>query len=136
MASGLSLNLRKMDADIRNIVNGVLKEYIELIYNEAMAQAPSVARGKYTVEVHPSLMRAEIWTEDDVAVYLEFGTGAYAAEYLSGKPSMMRDEAIKFFKTGKGKTPAKPYLFPTYYKYREDVLPEIDRRIQSYLDKL
>lgn len=101
-----------------------------------MARAPEEAKGKYTIDVHANEMRVELWTENEMAAYLEFGTGRHAARLLSGRPQQMRRDAMLFFKTGEGTLPAKPYLFPTYYKYKDKIPVEIDKRIQKYLDKL
>lgn len=136
MQSGLDRKLKSLPKAIQGIVNDVLKEYIERIYNEAMAKAPDAAKNAYTVEVFPAEMRVELWTENELAAYLEFGTGGYAVKLLSGKPQEMRYDAILFFKTGEGTLPAQPYLFPVYYKYKDQIPLEIDKRIQKYLDSI
>lgn len=136
MRSGFIDRLNDVPNAIRDIVNGVLKEYIEIIYNESQAKAPDEAKGKYTISVTPNQMRVELWTEDEMAAYLEFGTGRYAVKLLSGKPKEMSSDAILFFKTGEGTLPASPYLFPTYYRYKDKIAIEADKRIQRYLDKL
>lgn len=132
----LGLDLKHMDRNIRNIVNDALKHWIELIYTESMAKAPGGVRQMFTVDINTSEMRVELWTENELAAYLEFGTGGHAAALLSGKPIEMQSEAMKFFVSGKGKLEARPYLFTTYYKYAEQIPKDIDNRIQKYLDKL
>lgn len=136
MQSGLNRKLRDLPKAIQGIVNDVLKEYIERIYNEAMAKAPDAVKNAYTVEVFPAEMRVELWTENELAAYLEFGTGGHAVKLLSGKPQEMRYDAVLFFKTGEGTLPAQPYLFPVYYKYKDQIPLEIDKRIQKYLDSI
>ena len=90
----------------------------------------------FTVEINTTEMRAELWTENELAAYLEFGTGDHAAALLSGKPIEMQSEAVKFFVSGEGRLEAQRYLFTTYYKYSEQIPKDIDNRIQKYLDKL
>ena len=136
MQSGLSKRLNDLPSAITGIVNDVLKEYIERIYTEAMAKAPDKVRNSYTVEIHPNEMRVELWTEDEMAAYLEFGTGGHAVKLLSGNPQEMRYDAILFFKTGEGTLPAQPYLFPVYYRYKDQIPLEIDKRIQKHLDSI
>lgn len=136
MQSGLDRKLKNLPTAIRGIVNNALKEYIERIYNEAMAKAPDAAKHSYTVEIHPNEMRVELWTENELAAYLEFGTGGHAVKLLSGKPQEMSRDAMLFFKTGEGTLPAQPYLFPVYYKYKDQIPLEIDKRIQKYLDSI
>lgn len=53
-------------------------------------------------------------SNDDIAAYLEFGTGPYAKEYLSKKPQVIRDYAMTFFVNGRGRTAAHPYLIPSW----------------------
>lgn len=55
-------------------------------------------------------------TGEHMAAYLEFGTGRYAARYLSGKPSEMVAIARTFYVNGKGRMKEHPYLFPAYYQ--------------------
>lgn len=136
MRSGFSKRLNDLPRAITSIVNEVLKEYIERIYTEAMARAPESVRSSYRVEIHPNEMRVELWTENEMAAYLEFGTGGHAVKLLSGKPQEMRYDSVLFFKTGEGTLPAQPYLFPAYYRYKDQIPLEIDKRIQKYLDNI
>lgn len=68
---------------------------------------------------------AEVTANVDYAPYVEFGTGLYAKEYLAGKPTEMVQHAREFFETGKGRTPAQPFLFPAYYEQRPKIISRV-----------
>jgi HK97 gp10 family phage protein len=68
---------------------------------------------------------AEVTANVDYAPYVEFGTGLYAKEYLAGKPREMVEHAREFFKTGRGRRPAQPFLFPTYYEQRPKIIARV-----------
>lgn len=122
--------------EIEKIINSTIEEYGEKIYNEAMAGlgGASKIRGSFNLVKEPG--RVVIYTDNEIAAYIEFGTGAYAKEYLSGKPTEMVEEAMKFFVSGKGRLEAHPYLFPIYYKYKVKLMEDLDKRIQKYFNSL
>ena len=106
-----------------------------MVYGEAMSslKSPQV-RSSFRLEIGE--LRAEIWSDDVLAAYIEFGTGPFAAAYLGGKPNEMTEEAIKFYVNGQGNLPASPYLFPAFYKYRDEMARQMDREVQKYFDSL
>lgn len=55
---------------------------------------------------------ANVEVKVNYAQYVEFGTGAFARDYLASKDKDLRDYAMTFYETGKGRTPAQPFLFP------------------------
>ena len=64
------------------------------------------------------------------AQYLEFGTGAFAAEYLSTKDKDLREYAMTFFETGKGRIPAQPFLFPAAEAERPKHIERMRKALQ------
>ena len=53
-------------------------------------------------------------SKDDMAAYLEFGTGPYAERYLRGVEKEWQDLAWSFYVNGEGTLPEHPYLRPAY----------------------
>lgn len=128
--------LNRIDSDVENIIKATLLEYMQKIYSEAMSLLPPSAesiRSSFVFEVRDGGFRVSIYTDNEFAAYIEFGTGEFAKDYLSGKPEEMVAEAFQFFVSGDGKMPERPYLFKTYYKYREELILTLDRRIQTLL---
>ena len=50
------------------------------------------------------------------SAYVEFGTGIFAAGYVASLPPDLQAYAMQFFVNGKGRLPARPFLFPAYFK--------------------
>lgn len=48
------------------------------------------------------------------AAYLEFGTGQFAASYVSTLPTDLQEYAMTFFVNGKGHLPARPHIIPGF----------------------
>jgi phage gpG-like protein len=64
------------------------------------------------------------------AQYVEFGTGAFAAEYLSTKDKDLREYAMTFFETGKGRVTARPFLFPAAEAERPKHIERMRKALQ------
>jgi hypothetical protein len=52
----------------------------------------------------------------NLPVYLEFGTGVYAAAYVSSLPKEWQEAARKYFINGKGRTKVHSFLWPAWTK--------------------
>lgn len=61
----------------------------------------------------------------DYAAYVEFGTGLFASQYLSGMPKEIKTYAFTFYVNGKGRMPAQPFLIPAYLKYRKQFFKDM-----------
>lgn len=130
-------NMKGLENKIDKVIKDTLLEYANRILSESMSKlGNSAIASTFHLEVSENGYRVTIYTDNEIAAYIEFGTGDYAANYLSGQPDEVTDQAIKFFVTGEGTMPANPYLFPTYFKYKEEIIIEIDRRVQKLLDKV
>ena len=64
------------------------------------------------------------------AQYVEFGTGAFAAEYLATKDEDLRKYAMTFFETGKGRVTARPFLFPAAEAERPKHIERMRKALQ------
>ena len=82
-------------------------------------------RASITSEVDPAHPSANVHTTVFYAPYVEFGTGLYAKEYLSDKPSDLKRYAMEFFVNGKGRMPARPFLFPASEAERPQLLKRL-----------
>ena len=69
--------------------------------------------------------------ENNMAAYLEFGTGLSAREILAPYPQWIKDIAWKFFVTGQGTLKGKPYLYPNVLKG----IPVFQRELKTLIDK-
>lgn len=73
---------------------------------------------------------ANVEVKVNYAQYLEFGTGAFAAEYLATKDKDLREYAMTFFETGKGRMPAQPFLFPAAEAERPKHIERMRKALQ------
>lgn len=69
--------------------------------------------------------------ENNMAAYLEFGTGLSAREILAPYPTWIQEIARKFFITGRGTLKGKPYLYPNVLKG----IPVFQRELKELTDK-
>lgn len=128
--------LDKIDIEVDKIIKETLLFSANEILQDALSRLPvgsGNVKASFKVEVTDNGYVCTIFSDEEVAAYIEFGTGDYAKAYLAGKPQEIVDEAIKFFVNGKGKMPAQPYLFPTYLARRDKIVEVIDNKINEYL---
>ena len=73
---------------------------------------------------------ANVEVKVNYAQYVEFGTGAFAAEYLATKDKDLREYAMTFYETGKGRIPAQPFLFPAAEAERPKHIERMKKALQ------
>ncbi|NGM63504.1 HK97 gp10 family phage protein [Sphingobacterium sp. SGG-5] len=143
-AKGINDFQRKMSRlgkDIEKVISDTVMEFMRKILAEAMASLPAESshlKSSFKIEKEKTgdVYRVSIFSDEELAAYVEFGTGIWARAYLSGQPKEVVDEAIKFYINGKGTTFARPYLFPAYYRYLPFMERELDARVQLLFDRL
>ena len=73
---------------------------------------------------------ANVEVKVNYAQYVEFGTGAFAAEYLATKDKDLREYAMTFYETGKGRMPSQPFLFPAAEAERPKHIERMRKALQ------
>lgn len=68
---------------------------------------------------------------NDMAAYIEFGTGLSAQEILAPYPQWVKDVAMNFFVNGLGTLQGKPYLYNNFLKNVEKFKSDL----QALMDK-
>ena len=68
---------------------------------------------------------------NDMAAYIEFGTGLSAREILAPYPQWVKDIAMQFFVNGLGTLQGKPYLYNNFLKNVEKFKADL----QALMDK-
>lgn len=69
----------------------------------------SFDKDKMTASVHAGNV-----SKDNIAAYLEFGTGPYAERYVRKLSPVWQKYAMTFYVNGKGRTSEHPYLVPSF----------------------
>lgn len=59
------------------------------------------------------------------AAYVEFGTGVFAAAFVATLDPEIQKYAREFFVNGRGRLPARPYLFPAIEVQRLELLKRL-----------
>lgn len=125
-------SFRRYEREVEKTIKDTVKEFMQKVMADALANLPhgsQYLRATFHIEVTDEGYTAWVYSDDELAAYVEFGTGIWARAYLSGKPMEMKVEAIKFFINGKGTMFAQPYLFPAYYRYMGWFEPELKQRL-------
>lgn len=68
---------------------------------------------------------------NEMAAYIEFGTGLSAREILAPYPEWVRKIAIQFYVNGKGLLQGKPYLFNNFLVISERFKKELDELVKK-----
>lgn len=79
----------------------------------------------------PTDLTADVVSTSRISAYIEFGTGAFARAYLTGKPEWMRRYAWQFKRPRDGYSPARPFLFPAWEKERPRLIERIKRALSK-----
>lgn len=77
------------------------------------------------------LAEVGVWGDNDLAAYIEFGTGLSAREILAPYPQWIKDIAWTFKKKQDGTLKGSPYLFNNYLR----LIPEYQIKLKSILEK-
>jgi hypothetical protein len=88
--------------------------------------------GKVKGEVVGSDNGYRIWVDaGKLGAYIEFGTGEYAKDTLEDYNKEWRDLAYDFFVNGKGKLPARPYMYPSWVKNTTGLKDRLKKRMNK-----
>lgn len=75
-----------------------------------------------------------VFGENEIAAYVEFGTGLYAADLLKDYPQWIRDVAIQFYVNGLGTLKSSPYLFNNFLRIQEDFERELKKIVDGQVN--
>ncbi|MGM1431155.1 hypothetical protein ACS126_18010 [Sphingobacterium lactis] len=78
-------------------------------------------------------LKAEVgvWGDNNMAAYIEFGTGLSAREILAPYPQWVKDIAWTFKGDFDGSLKGSPYLYSNYFR----LMPEYQIKLKAILDK-
>lgn len=120
-----------MFQEVNNIIQEVFIEYANRILNESRNEF-QVAEWRSDGIVEVLQDGVTLAFSNEFMIFSEFGTGQFAKDYLSNKPQDIKDEAMKFYKNGLGKTIAEPIIYPLVIRYSEEIPKEIDKRVEDW----
>lgn len=131
MYSDIKIDLSKLDTS-------KFQKYIEAEFEAAALEAESFAKiaAPSDLGTHRNLIKGEAYKTptgvemslragSDYAAYLEFGTGVFAASYVSGLSPDLQAYAMSFFVSGKGRLPARPHVVPAFQKAVKNLIDHL-----------
>lgn len=116
---------------ISEIVDEVFLEYANRILNESRSSF-QVAEWRNDGLVEVSKDGVTLSFSNELMIFSEFGTGAFAAAYLADKPKDIKDEAMKFFKNGLGTMVSDPVIYPLVLRYVDEIPIEVSKRVEEW----
>ncbi|RAJ28870.1 hypothetical protein [Pedobacter cryoconitis] len=73
-----------------------------------------------------------IWVDaGKMGAYVEFGTGEYASGTLAAYNQEWRELARQFYVNGKGRLPARPYMYPAWVKNTTGLTDNLRKRMNN-----
>lgn len=122
--------IKNFSKDTEQIVHEELTVALDNIYNESLRKAPADMGGgggiRGSAYKDQKGLDGEVGYRNEYAPYIEFGTGSQV-----DIPQGLEEYAMNFYVSGKGRLPASPYLFPSWYKETVEFL----KRLRSQIDK-
>lgn len=137
MIKGAALTVKALEAYSKRVQDDVLdlvEETTQKIYNDARQLAPSAGdplatsygsqpnnsdiAGALYFDIKNKGFTGEIGINNNLGelpVFIEFGCGRSAANYVPSLPEDIQAIAITYYKNGRGTLLTKPFLLPAYF---------------------
>jgi len=136
---GLSKVLNDLKAKGKAVEDSVIKEVTTrgMAIEAEASRAANTISGKIAIDGNnKNPLKYEIqarwdFAGQDIAAYIEFGTGTYAGSTVQAYPQDVKDLAMTFYKNGQGRMPSRPYLIPTYLRNRQLFLNNLKKIVKG-----
>lgn len=146
-------NLKNAEEIIKDDVRDVIEKYVLIIQREAIRNAPGAGDqvpttygtqkietgiNQYIFAAFDATSKGMTGTvgieagATELAIYIEFGTGASAANYVPTLEPAMQAIAQKYYKNGKGTLIKQPFLLPAFYANQFKFLKELQQVLASH----
>lgn len=86
-----------------------------------------------SIEITQKDEKTSVIVEAPHSGYVEFGTGPFAADYVSELPEEWKDEARKFFVNGLGHSQAHPFFYPAVQRHVPELFPELEKEFKKLI---
>lgn len=122
--------IKNFGKESEEIVKEELTVTLDEIYNQALINSPADfgagggIRGSGYKDQNG--LDGEVGFKNQYAPYVEFGTGSQVQI-----PQGLEDYAMTFYVNGKGRLPARPFLFPAWFKESGEFM----KRIKEAMDR-
>lgn len=144
----LKKKLSKMSAKIQNEVKMQVLDSATQIELDAIRNAPTelfLINGKtvnkdgvdFGQKIDKTIIKngfaadVAVQGKSNIPIYIEFGTGTDAAQYVPTLPKDIQAYARTFYKNGKGRIKKQPYLIPAYLKESPIFIKELKKILKE-----
>lgn len=143
MAKGFTIDVSKtlgsIDSLKKKLLQGIddeLDDNAEAIAGNARSDVPKNLAGGGGLAGSISVVREKFLTRTVVAEkfyapFIEFGTGPYAAAYVTTLPADVQAYAMSFYVSGLGHMPAAPFMFPNVLRQMPILIEKIVKVIND-----
>jgi HK97 gp10 family phage protein len=143
MAGAFSINVLGLDNLLKRM-EAVSTETREKVYAEVEGAAYNIVENaarrvpkdmgqlSNAITVHPIDEKTfEVVAQKFYAPYVEFGTGAKAANYLASQDEELKAYAMQFYVNGQGRMTPRPFFFPAFEQEKKKMIENIKAIIQG-----
>lgn len=133
---GISALKRKLSDMSKNIQEGVVEQVLDSateIEKNAIRRAPLGISNKIDKQLLNNGFAAEVGVQanNPIPIYIEFGTGTSAAQYVPTLPKEIQAYAKTFYVNGKGKIKKQPYLIPSFLEESPIFIKELKKLLKE-----
>lgn len=116
---------------VEKIIDEVLHEKVQEALQEINSRLP-VAEWKSNGKIEKIDGGYNLFFDNELIVFWDYGTGAYSKAYLSNKPDDVKEDAWNFKKEKDGFTKPHDVILSTVFKMLVDVDIEVNRRVEEW----
>lgn len=131
--SALKKKLSQMSAKIQKEVKMQVLDSATQIELDAVRKAPLGIGSLIDKQIKNNGFTADIGVQaqNNIPIYIEFGTGTDAAQYVPTLPKDIQAYARRFYVNGQGKIKKQPYLIPAYLKESPIFIKELKKILKD-----
>lgn len=121
--------IQKFDKESTEFLKDEIQITLDQTYNRALVAAPADLGGgaglRGSAYKDVAGLKGEVGFRQKYAAYVEFGTGSKV-----DIPEGLKKYAMDFYVSGKGRLPAKPYLFPAFFDETRKFVERLKQRFK------
>ena len=123
-------DIKELPKEIQEEVLDEIREVGHQIGQKAKQRAPKdMSRLAMSTGAIDTPDGVEVFSSTNYAAFVEFGTGTFATKHLSTMPAEVGKYAMQFYVNGKGRMPARPFFFNSFFEEK----PKLIARIKEVL---
>lgn len=128
-------NLDNLTAEVKAIVQDELNafglEVVDLAKNLAPVDIGFLRNGITFDQLPAPDIGINIVSAYFYSAYLEFGTGIFAAEYVTTLPLDIQEYAMTFYVNGQGRIRPHPFLFPAIFTLEKPLVSRLKQQLNA-----